>query len=83
MVLRIVPLGNAAERSIRKPLLWRRASFGSQSESGCRYVERILTVVATLRQQGRCVLDFLVAVANAPLTGCPPPRLIPGVALPG
>lgn len=77
------PTNNAAERSVRKAVLWRKGSFGSQSESGCRFVERILTVTATLRQQGRGVLDYLVAVANAPLTGCPPPKLVPAPALPG
>jgi transposase len=77
------PTNNAAERSVRKAVLWRKGSFGSQSESGCRFVERILTVTATLRQQGRSVLDFLVAVASAPLNGVPPPALVPAPALPG
>jgi Transposase IS66 family len=41
-----------AERAIRKAALWRRASYGTQSLGGRRFVERILSVVATLRQQG-------------------------------
>lgn len=77
------PTNNAAERSVRKAVLWRKGSFGSQSEVGCRFVERILTVTATLRQQGRGVLEYLVAVANAPLLGTPPPKLIAATALPG
>ena len=68
---------------MRKAVLWRKGSFGSQSEIGCRFVERILTVTATLRQQGRGVLEYLVAVANAPLLGTPPPALIAAPALPG
>ena len=79
----VEPTNNAAERSVRKAVLWRKGSFGSQSEAGCRFVERILTVTATLRQQGRGVLDYLVAVANAPLSGCPPPTLVAVPALPG
>jgi transposase len=77
------PTNNAAERSVRKAVLWRKGSFGSQSETGCRFVERILTATATLRQQGRGVLEYLVAVAHAPLTGVPPPSLVPAPALPG
>jgi transposase len=71
------PTNNAAERSLRKAVLWRKGSFGSQSERGCRFVERVLTVATTLRQQGRNVFDYLVDVANSPLTGVPPPALVP------
>jgi transposase len=52
---------NAAERALRRAVLWRRKSFGTQSVAGSRFVERILTVVTTLRQQGRGVLDYLTA----------------------
>ncbi len=53
------PTNNAAERGLRRAVLWRRKSFGTQSESGSRFVERILSAVQTLRQQGRDVLDYL------------------------
>jgi transposase len=55
------PTNNAAERALRRAVLWRRKSFGTQSEVGSRFVERILTVVTTLRQQGREVLEYLTA----------------------
>ena len=55
----VEPTNNQAERALRRAVLWRRKAFGTQSESGSRFVERILTVVATLRQQGRSVLDYL------------------------
>lgn len=58
----VEPTNNAAERALRRAVLWRKKSFGTQSESGSRFVERILTVVTTLRQQGRDVLDYLAAV---------------------
>ena len=58
-------------------------SFGTDSVHGSRFVERILTATATLRQQGRGVLEYLVAVAQAPLTGVPPPSLVAAPALPG
>jgi len=57
----VEPTNNAAERALRRAVLWRRKSFGTQSEVGSRFVERILTVVTTLRQQGRDVLDYLTA----------------------
>ena len=57
----VEPTNNAAERALRRAVLWRRKSFGTQSAAGSRFVERILTVVTTLRQQGRDVLDYLTA----------------------
>jgi len=62
----VEPTNNAAERALRRAVLWRRKSFGTQSAAGSRFVERILTVVTTLRQQGRNVLDYLTtACASA------------------
>ena len=55
----IEPTNNQAERALRRAVLWRRKSFGTQSETGSRFAERILTVVTTLRQQGRSVLGYL------------------------
>ena len=57
----VEPTNNEAERALRRAVLWRRKSFGTQSAAGSRFVERILTVVTTLRQQGRDVLDYLTA----------------------
>jgi transposase len=68
---------NIAERSLRKPVMWRRSSLGSQSEVGCRFVERILTTVESLRAQGRSVLDFLVDTMSAASQGRAPPSLLP------
>jgi transposase len=60
----VEPTNNNAERPLRRAVLWRRKSFGTQSESGSRFVERILTVVTSLRQQGRNVLDYLSAACS-------------------
>lgn len=46
----VEPTNNQAERPLRRAVLWRRRRFGTQSERGSRFVERILTVVTTLRQ---------------------------------
>jgi transposase len=55
----IEPTNNQAERALRRAVMWRRKSFGTHSETGSRFVERMLTVVTTLGQQGRSVLDYL------------------------
>jgi hypothetical protein len=55
----VEPTNNLAERVLRRAVLWRRRSFGCHSVEGCRFVERILTVTQTLRQQKRSIIDFL------------------------
>jgi len=74
----IEPTNNAAERALRRGVIWRRRSFGTQSESGSRFVERILTVVTTCRQQNRDVLDFLTDACRARMMGISAPSLLPG-----
>jgi transposase len=56
---------NAAERPLRRAVLRRKKSFGTQSKTGSQFVERILTVITTLRQQGRDVLDYLSRVCSS------------------
>lgn len=72
-----VPTNNLAEQSMRKPVMWRRNSLGSQSETGCKFVERILTTVESLRAQGRDVLAFLVETMSPAAQGRAPPSLVP------
>ena len=73
----VEPTNNAAERAIRPGVLWRKGSFGTHSPEGSRFVEAMMTVVATLRQQHRHVLDHLTAVCEATLRGEPAPSLLP------
>ena len=73
----VEPTNNAAERALRRAVLWRRKSFGTQSEAGSRFVERILTVVTTLRQQRRDVLDYLTAACRAAVAQSSPGSLLP------
>jgi hypothetical protein len=58
-------------------VLWREGSFGSDGAAGSRFAERLLTVVASCRQQGRPLLGFLVAAGEAAVQGSPPPSLLP------
>jgi len=72
----VPPTNNLAERELRPAVLWRKGSFGCQSERGERFVDRMLTVVRTLRRRGRNLLDFLEASIRASLRGSRPPRLL-------
>jgi transposase len=73
----IEPTNNAAERPLRRGVLWRKRSFGTQSEQGSLFVERILTAVLTLRQQKRDVLEFLTQVCLANISASHSPSLLP------
>jgi transposase len=61
----VAPANNAAERSLRHAVLWRKSSFGTQSLQGSRFGEAILTVVSSCEQQGRNVLAYLLVNGNA------------------
>ncbi|MFN3650371.1 MAG: IS66 family transposase [Armatimonadota bacterium] len=71
------PTNNAAERALRSAVLWRKGSFGHQSEAGAQFVERILTTVTRLRLQGRHVWDYLVRTCEAAAHDQPAPSLLP------
>ncbi len=73
----VEPTNNAAERALRSAVIWRKISFGTDSERGSRFVERILTVIITLKQQRRHALGFLTAACEAALHRSEPPSLLP------
>lgn len=73
----VAPTNNAAERAIRPAVLWRKGSFGTDSAEGSRFVERILSVVTTLRQQQRNVLDYLTEACAAQDAGLPAASILP------
>lgn len=73
----VQPTNNLAERSIRPAVLWRKGSYGSHSETGSRYAERMMSVSSTLKLQQRSVLSFLTAAVDARLGVGAPPSLLP------
>ena len=73
---RVEPTNNLAERVVRQAVLWRKGSFGTQSERGARYAERILTACATCRLQGRSVIGYLRDACRCHLDGLPAPSLV-------
>lgn len=73
----VEPTKNAAERAVRKAVLWRKTSFGSASRWGSRFAERMLTVCESLRAQSRSILDFLVESVRARMAGGQRPSILP------
>ena len=75
----VEPTNNASERTLRPAVIWRKLSFGTQSARGSRFVETILTVIETCRQQSRRVFHYLVAAIQADYAAKRTPSLLPGV----
>lgn len=72
----VEPTNNAAEQALRHAVIWRKLSFGTQSASGSRFVERLLTVIETCRRQGRNVFSWLVAALRSHYNGHAIPSLL-------
>jgi transposase len=73
----VEPTNNAAERGLRPAVLRRKGSFGTQSDAGSRFVERLMTVSATCQQHQRPLFPFLVDALAAHQRGHPAPQLLP------
>jgi len=73
----VEPTNNAGERSLRHAVIWRKLSFGTQSAAGSRFVETMLTVIETCRQQRQSAFDYLTAALQAKFDGQPTPSLLP------
>ena len=71
------PTNNDTERALRHAVLWRKISGGTDSAQGSRFVERVLSIVATCRQQRCNVLDYITACHQAALDGTALPSLVP------
>jgi len=74
----IEPTNNAAERALRPAVIYRKLSFGTQSASGSRFIERMLTVSETCRLQSRSIFAYLTAAVEAHFWHQPAPSLLPG-----
>jgi len=75
----IEPTNNAGERALRHAVIWRKLSFGTQSASGSRFVETMLTAIETCRQQRRNVFAFIAAAIESHLAHQSAPSLLPRV----
>jgi transposase len=70
---------NASERALRHAVIWRKLSFGTQSASGSRFVETMLTVIETCRQQNRNTFACVADAVHAHFAGRQAASLIAGV----
>src|SRR4051795_10611300 len=75
----VEPTNNASERSLRHAVIWRKLSFGTQSDRGSRFVETMLSVIETCRQQKRNVFAFVTAAVESHFARRPVPLLLAGV----
>ena len=73
----IEPTNNAAERSLRSAVLWRKVSFGTRSERGSRFVASLRTVLMSGQQQHRHALTYLPASGQVFSAHRPIPSLVP------
>jgi transposase len=73
----IEPTNNTAERALRPAVIYRKLSFGTQSASGSRYLERLLSISETCRLQNRNAYQYLIESMEAKFSGNPPPSLLP------
>jgi len=73
----VEPTNNLAEQALRFVVIQRRMTQGTRGGAGRAWCERIWTAVATCRQQGRSVFEFLHSALHAHLTGQPAPSLLP------
>lgn len=73
----VEPTNNAAEQIIRQAVIWRKMSFGTQSKRGAHYAERILTVCATCRLQGRSIIAYIRNACHCHSNNQSAPSLIP------
>jgi transposase len=72
----VEPTNNAAERSLRGPVIYRKLSHGTRSDEGERFIERILSASVTCRLQGRSLFAYLAELLAAHARGDPLPALV-------
>ena len=72
----VEPTNNHAERGLREAVILRKLSLGTQSESGERAIERLLSASVTCRLQGRSLFAYLDDVMAASISGGPIPSLV-------
>ena len=70
----VEPTSNAAERALRKPVIQRKLSHGSNSGKGLRFTERMLSISETCRQNEIHLLSYIERAIVAHRQNNPTPR---------
>ena len=71
----VEPTNNPAERALRGPVIHRKLSLGTQSNTGERFAERALSAATTCRMQRRSLFTYLSELLTAHTRGDPFPAL--------
>ena len=71
----IEPTNNPAERALRGPVIHRKISLGTHSETGERFAERAHSAAVTCRMQHRSLFTYLSELLTAHNRGDPFPAL--------
>lgn len=69
----VEPTNNLAERDLRPSVIQRKLSYGTQSERGNAFLERMLTVVVTFKKQSKNIFDYLTSCFRAHSRDAPIP----------
>ena len=72
----VEPTNNAAERALRPFVICDKLSFGTQSVEGSRFMETMLSIIETCRQQKRNLFAFITSAINAAYAKRPIPKLL-------
>ena len=72
----VSPTNNHAERQLRPLVISKKLTYGTQSERGSRYIERIFTVVTSCKQQVKDTFGFLTSAVQQYFLGQVAPSLI-------
>lgn len=71
----VQPTNNHAERALRGAVIYRKLSLGSQSKTGERRIERLLSASTTCRLQRRSLFEYLTELLTVNARGDPLPTL--------
>jgi transposase len=71
----VQPTNNHAERSLRRAVIYRKLSLGSQSKDGEKHIQRPLSASITCRLQHRSLFEYLSELHPAHARGHPAPSL--------
>jgi len=69
----VEPTNNLAERDLRKIVLWRKKSYGTRSEKGQHFVEKISSICGTLRRAQKKIMAFINDAVSAFYSGMEAP----------
>lgn len=69
----VEPTNNLAERDLRPSVIQRKLSYGTQSDAGDAFVERILSVVVTFKKQSKNIFEYLTSCFRAHIRDAPIP----------